>query len=213
MSKSIESIWKEGFVDDNALIAPRINQLYQQKSKNIVDKLIRTIGYNLIGLIIGAMVIFMGLTFVGAPILGVILGIMIFALVVIGKRQVRQLELLDKDDNSYHYLKSFDGWLKGFIATYTAIYRYFYPAVFILCVTRFGFSDIGRSIISGLAKDYPAIPQLFGIPVVFPVGVIIVAFSLAYFAAAIYRLDMNSLYGRQFAKLDELIKDMEAIQE
>ena len=38
MEKSIETIWKEGFMKDDALVAPKLNDLYNQKSANIIDK-------------------------------------------------------------------------------------------------------------------------------------------------------------------------------
>jgi hypothetical protein len=39
MTKSIEVIWKEGFVNEAHLTAPKVNDLYNRKSQNIVDKL------------------------------------------------------------------------------------------------------------------------------------------------------------------------------
>ena len=41
MEKSIEAIWKEGFLEQDALVAPKINELYNQKSSDIVDKMTR----------------------------------------------------------------------------------------------------------------------------------------------------------------------------
>ena len=32
------------------------------------------------------------------------------------------------------------------------------------------------------------------------------------YSAALYRLDLNMIYGRQFKKLEELIKDMRALK-
>ena len=33
MEKTIEAVWKEGFVDDDALVAPKLNDLYNHKVK------------------------------------------------------------------------------------------------------------------------------------------------------------------------------------
>ncbi len=41
MDKSIETIWKEGFLRGDALVAPKVNDLYAQKSRHIVDKIQR----------------------------------------------------------------------------------------------------------------------------------------------------------------------------
>ena len=41
MEKSIETIWKNGFIKDQTLIAPRVIDVYNQKSKNSIDELLR----------------------------------------------------------------------------------------------------------------------------------------------------------------------------
>ena len=38
MEKSIENIWKEGFLKSDALVAPKLNNLYNKKSIHIIDK-------------------------------------------------------------------------------------------------------------------------------------------------------------------------------
>ena len=37
MDNSIETIWKKGFLNSDALIAPKLNNLYNQKSQNISE--------------------------------------------------------------------------------------------------------------------------------------------------------------------------------
>ena len=39
MEKTIETIWKEGFLKSSELLIPQINIMYNQKSKNIIEKL------------------------------------------------------------------------------------------------------------------------------------------------------------------------------
>ena len=38
MEKSIETIWKQGFISPESLIAPELNNLYNKKSIHLVDK-------------------------------------------------------------------------------------------------------------------------------------------------------------------------------
>ena len=52
MEKSIESIWKEGFLEKDAMVAPKINNLYNQKSIHIIDKFKRMFKINLNALVI-----------------------------------------------------------------------------------------------------------------------------------------------------------------
>ena len=51
MEKSIESIWKQGFLDNNAMVAPKLNNLYNQKSIHIIDKFKRMFKINLNALV------------------------------------------------------------------------------------------------------------------------------------------------------------------
>ena len=51
MEKSIENIWKEGFLKSDALVAPKINNLYNQKSIHIIDKFKRMFKINLIAIV------------------------------------------------------------------------------------------------------------------------------------------------------------------
>ena len=57
MEKSIEEIWKNGFLQNEALVAPKVNDLYNQKSKNIVDKLLQMGQMNIYAILIGAFII------------------------------------------------------------------------------------------------------------------------------------------------------------
>ena len=36
MKKSIETMWKQGFISEGELIAPKVNDLYNRKSQNLV---------------------------------------------------------------------------------------------------------------------------------------------------------------------------------
>lgn len=52
MKNSIEENWKEGFLNEKSLVAPRINDLYNQKSKHLVDRMKRIFRVNLIVIVI-----------------------------------------------------------------------------------------------------------------------------------------------------------------
>jgi len=52
MEKSIESIWKEGFLKSDALVAPKVNNLYTQKSIHVIDKFKRMFRINLIAIVV-----------------------------------------------------------------------------------------------------------------------------------------------------------------
>ena len=52
MEKSIESIWKEGFLKSDVLVAPKVNDIYNKKSEHIVDKFTRMFKTNLVVIVL-----------------------------------------------------------------------------------------------------------------------------------------------------------------
>jgi hypothetical protein len=110
MEKSIENIWKEGFLKSDALVAPKINNLYSQKSIHIIDKFKRMFKINLIAIVAFSFVFLMVSFFVGIPITGIIFFVTLSVLVIINKKLLDDLEKLDMSVNSYQYLKAFNQW-------------------------------------------------------------------------------------------------------
>jgi len=86
MKKSIEEIWKEGFLNNNALVAPKINDFYNQKSNHIIDKMIRMFRWNQYYVIL-LMVVHLAIGFVaGVPPVGIFLATLFIPLIVFGKK-------------------------------------------------------------------------------------------------------------------------------
>lgn len=216
MEKSIETIWKEGFISKEALIAPKLNDLYNQKSQHIVDKFKKVGKRNLYGIIIGAFVILIGSFLVDVPLIGGFIFILLMWLVVVGRRQGLDLEKIDHSSSSYHYLKSFDNWLKNSIAEYGRIYRFVYPLLFLAFILGILFSnlyqnDSGESPITVIMND-PDTLIVYGLPVYWTVGILLVLGLVSYFSGLIYKFDLGTVYGRIFKKLEEILMDMEELR-
>jgi hypothetical protein len=212
MEKSIESIWKEGFLKSDALVAPKINDLYNQKSKNIVDKLVRIFKINLWGILALAVVFWLIAYFGGVPIVGTLFFILFLVLIAFGKLEMNKMGELDKNVSSYEYLKSVDNWLKVVMAGYIKIYRFIYPAFFILTIVGVWFSNWGTIISEKLLNKYPDLQLLFGMPVYLLGFIAFMSILLSIFTGPIYRLDMATAYGRVFGKLVEMLADMEELR-
>src|SRR6188768_2051038 len=108
MEKSIEVIWKEGFLNEKSLVAPKINDLYNQKSKDLVDKMKRMYRNNLIALVsmsIGFLILYYFMDFIWQ---GVATSILMLLTVGYSIRQKRSYKTLDHGATSLDYLKSFD---------------------------------------------------------------------------------------------------------
>lgn len=213
MNNSIEKIWKEGFLSNDALIAPKINDLYNQKSKNIVDKFEVVFKWNLIGIIIYAALVLVVLTIMGIPYLGLFISALLMSLVIRGRKEQASLKLLDKNVSSYQYLKSFDHWLKNMMQGYGKLYQFFYPALFLSIVLQFRLTEFGQKVIDGFIYHYPDTIMLLATPLLMIIAVTVITSLLSYFSGALYRLDFNTLYGRMLKKLEELISDMEELRQ
>jgi len=212
MNTSIEQIWKEGFMDSNAMIAPKIIDLYNKKSKNIVDKMETMFKWNLIGIVIMAFIVLIVTSVQGIPFLGMFIFSLLISTVIYGKKELATLALLDKNVSSYQYLKSFDSWLKDLMISYAKLYSFLYPALFLGIMLQLRLSDIGLEAISGFVNAFPKTLMILATPMVILVPVAVIAWLLYYFAAPIYKADMYTLYGRALAKLDEIIADMEELK-
>ena len=116
MEKSIENIWKEGFLKSDALIAPKLNDLYNQKSKHVVDRFKRMFKINLIAIVIFAIAVLVVTTFNGLPIIGISWFLILIGLVVVNKKLSNSLDKIAYEKNSYEYLISFDKWLQEQLA-------------------------------------------------------------------------------------------------
>lgn len=212
MEKSIESIWKEGFLKSDALVAPKLNDLYNQKSKNIVDKLVKIFKINLWGILALAVVFWLFAYFGGVPIVGTLFFILFLVLIAFGKLEMNKMGEIDKSVSSYEYLKSVDNWLKVVMAGYIKIYRFIYPALFILTIVGVWFSNWGIIISEKLLNKYPDLQLLFGMPVYLLGFIAFISILLSVFTGPIYRLDMATAYGRVFGKLAEMLADMEELR-
>jgi hypothetical protein len=93
MEKSIEDIWKEGFLKSDALVAPKINDLYNQKSIHIIDKFKRMFRINLIAIVAFSFIFLIITYFNGMLITGIIFFVVLTVLVIINKRLLNGLEM------------------------------------------------------------------------------------------------------------------------
>jgi hypothetical protein len=212
MEKSIETIWKKGFLDDSALIAPKVNDLYSAKSDHIIEKFKRMFRFNLTAIAIGTFLGTGGLMLVKLPITAIAVFITTAVVFLVNKRELKDLEKVDTTVSSYDYLKSFDDWMNGQLKLNARMAKFYYPFIFLGLAVGLWFSLHGPRIFHGLA----GIPEdgwlINGIPVFMMIPVLVITFLLWLFGDNLYRLELNAFYGRVLAKLDELLADMETLR-
>ena len=217
MEKSIETIWKEGFLKNDALVVPKINNLYDQKSIHIIDKFKRMFKINLIAIVFFAFAMLVVTTFNGLPIIGISWFLILIALVVINKKLTNSLKKMDYHKNSYEYLLSFNKWLQEQLAINRKMARLYYPLFFLSIVVGFWFVDaeginLGERLIGEVLYGFPDIYLVNGVPLIGIALVLIIAGLLVLFGGRIYNLDVKIVYGRIFKKIEELITDLEELR-
>ncbi|WP_296385435.1 hypothetical protein [Winogradskyella sp.] len=217
MEKSIENIWKEGFLKSDALVVPKINNLYNQKSIHIIDKFKRMFKINLIAIVAFSFIFLIASFFVGIPITGVIFFVTLSVLVFINKNLLNGLDKIDKGVSSYQYLKTFNEWINKQIAINKKISRFLYPIIFMSMIIGFWFKDaegmpLGERLVSEILIGFPDIYLINGIPLIGIAIVLLILVLLAFFGGRIYKWDLNLVYGSVFKKLEELMTDIESLR-
>lgn len=217
MEKSIESIWKEGFLKNDALVAPKVNNLYNQKSIHIIDKFKRMFKVNLIAIVAFSVTFLIISYFFGIPIMGAIFFVVLNLLVLINKRLLRDLDKIDKGENSYQYLKAFNSWINMQVKINERISRLLYPIIFLSIILGFWFKDaqgipLGERLVDKVVTSYPNIHLFQGIPTWGIFGVILILIVLTFLGKRIYHWDLNLVYGKIFKKLKNLLNDIEELK-
>ena len=108
MDKSIEQIWKNGFLNEDLLI-PKVKSLYNQKSISMVENIINKFKKQILLLIpLGILVFIFNIILdnENAIFWGSISAIPCFGLFLLGKKQLKELKKIDYKSNSYDYLVS-----------------------------------------------------------------------------------------------------------
>lgn len=217
MEKSIEQIWKEGFLKSDALVAPKINNLYDKKSIHIIDKFKRMFRINLMAIIAFSFIFLIVSYFSGIPLMGIIFFVTLTLLVVINKRLLNGLDKIDKGVSSYQYLKAFNQWIENQVAINRKVSRFLYPIIFMSAIIGFWFKDakgmyLGERLLDKLLLKFPDLYLVYGIPLIGIIALIVIIGLLALGGARIYQWDLNLVYGSVFKKLEELMDDIEELK-
>lgn len=199
MKNSIEVIWKEGFLNEKSLVAPKINDLYNQKSNHLFHRVRRIFIVNYVIILTIAIVLPILYTFIGFFWHGAIASVLLAltaAYYSYYQQQIIGIGSLNQGATTLDYLKSFEGWLTNVLATSKKIARITYP---IYCL-------VALSIIWTVWSKQRENDSLFTIGIV---GVII--FLVFLFSDRIYKWELGFMYGRVLRKLKETIAEMEQL--
>ena len=212
MEKNIESIWKGGFLKDDALVAPKLNNLYNQKSKHIIAKFNRMFKRNLVALVLGSTLFLIYSIFADILVMGIGTFLISNAIVIVNLKLMKTLTHINKNVSSYSYLKAFDKWLKDQLQLNRKMARIYYPLYFITAVVGIWYSGNFQVLLSEILGNPHQIYLVNGFPVLWLIPVILVVSLMAIFGDKIYNFDVSLVYGRIFRKLNDMIADIEELR-
>jgi len=211
MEKSIETIWKKGFLENDALVAPKINNLYGQKSKTVIERLKRMMKINTYAVAVFAVLNAGIYAILGTPYTGVFLFFLFMGVCWVSFRQERTLKTIDFNLSSYEYLKTFSARMKSAISSNAKAMRFLYPLAFLACLMPIVHSlkKVGATreaiLNSGLHLTY-------GIPTVAWAIALLIAIIMYTYGKKIYYWDVNLIYSNIFKKIDTMIAEMEELR-
>ena len=211
MGKSIEAIWKKGFLDGDALVAPKLNDLYNQKSKTIIDKLKRMMKVNTYAIMVFAFLNLGLYTALGTPYTGVFMFFLFMGVCLISIKQARTMKNIDASLSSYDYLKSCNSWLKIAISNNIKVMRFFYPLVFLASLMPIVHA-LKAGEVTNVAILNSGFHLVYGIPTFTWIIALVIAVLIYVFGGEIYKWDVNLVYRRIFRKLENMIAEMEELR-
>jgi hypothetical protein len=213
MKNSIEEIWKEGFLNEKSLVAPKINDLYNQKSKDLVDRMKRIYRINLIAIIGMSIVIPIIYYYLDVIWQGIAASILLLLAAWYSNRQNQSIKTLDHGTNSLDYLKSFDRSLKDALTGGEKILRFTYPLFFLIAMSTIWSSWNKGELTSKMYQKFPDILFIGSVPLFALIIAGVATLLMFYFSGKIYKWDVRLIYGRVFDKLAETIAEMEKLKQ
>lgn len=211
MEKSIESIWKEGFLKNEALIAPQVNNLYTKKSQHLIDRFKRTFDLNIRWILGVSFALLVASYFAGALMAGFLLFLMMSYVAYTAYNELKALDKIDKGENSLSYLQSFKNWIESSIERYGRMYRLVYPGLILIFYFGLWFSDLLASLRLKVAESTDDL--IFGMHLYTTLFILAFALIMSIFSKAIHRQDVQLIYGGIISKLNDALADMKDLSQ
>lgn len=200
MEKSIENIWTKGFLREEKLAAPRINNLYQRKSRLLIEELKRTYRFDNRSIIPLALIFLVGFSIAGHVLLGLYFMILMLTMFFLNKKKLKSLEEVDINTTTYDYLIKYRKMFFRLKKFYTRLLGFGLPIAGI----------IGYYLFFRNSSVLEKILQLK------PLYIVAIVLALSGMLAAIgilsYLLSVRLIYGKFIQRLDDMIADMEELR-
>lgn len=204
MEKSIEKIWNEAFIEEQSLIAPKINNIYNQKSKLIIDKIKRTYEFDNKGLLPIAGIVVIGGILLSETIIGLYGTFLILCLYFFNLSLLSKFSKIDVKSDNLTYLKNYRSVIKS-ITNATKKLLIFAIPLAVLSIFVLAYNVKKTSFLSKFISEDTTFIQLFGIGFV-------IAVVVAIIGKIAFTLSTKLLYGTLVSKLDDIIQELETLK-
>ncbi|KAB1155355.1 hypothetical protein F7018_12845 [Tenacibaculum aiptasiae] len=204
MEKSIEKIWTEAFINEQSLIAPKINNLYNQKSKSIINKIKRTYEIDNKGLIPMAIIVVIGMTLLSEVIIGLYAAFLILCLYFFNSNQLKKFKDIDVKSDNLSYLKQYRYIINIIMKSTKKLFVFAIP-VAVLSIFILAYNLKEKSFLSKFISSDTSLLKMISVGFLIAVCVSVIGF-------VVYNISTKILYATQISKLDDLIKEMDQLK-
>ncbi|WP_420551417.1 hypothetical protein [Tenacibaculum aiptasiae] len=204
MEKSIEKIWTEAFINEQSLIAPKINNLYNQKSKSIINKIKRTYEIDNKGLIPMAIIIVIGMTLLSEVIIGLYAAFLILCLYFFNSNLLKKFKDIDVKSDNLSYLKQYRYIISIIMKSTKKLFVFAIPAA-VLSIFILAYNLKEKSFLSKFISSDTSLLKMISVGFLIAVCVSVIGF-------VVYNISTKILYATQISKLDDLIKEMDQLK-
>jgi hypothetical protein len=211
MEDSIESIWTKGFLHENSLVAPKINDLYNQKSKHVVDRVKRMFRINQRMIVAMSIILPVIHYFVDALWQGLAASVLLLLTGWYNHRVLIGIKTLDTGATSLDYLKSFDRWLTDVLLKTKRIVRFSYPLYVLISISTIWSAWSKQGVTLKIHQKFPDLLPPEHLPIIALVLAGGLALLMFCFSTKIYQWEMRLTYGRVFDKVKDTIAEMETL--
>ncbi|NVK09383.1 MAG: hypothetical protein HWD89_10035 [Tenacibaculum sp.] len=204
MEKSIEKRWNEAFVNEQSLIAPKINDIYNQKSKSVINKIRRTYEFDNKGLLPMAVIVVIGGILLSETIIAAYGAFLILSLYFFNTRLLKRFKTIDVKSDNLTYLKNYRRVINSVSKATKKLFIFAIPlAIVSIFALAYGVKE--QSFLSNYISSETSF-----------IGILSVGFMVAIATAMIgyfvYTISTKVLYHSLISKLDDIIKELEELK-
>lgn len=212
MNQTIEQVWQQAYQQKGALVVPSVENLYERKSANLVDKIEMSFHQNRRALYGGAVAIFVVFNIIGWHFLAFTLPACVGFLIWRSTIDIAEYSTLDKTSPSYDYIIEFHQILHKQLIQYGNLYRWMYPLMLSLFLMQVASIDsVQRVFAEWLFTDFD-LTLVLGIPLFMWAIIALLCGIVSVAAKRLYAWDVSLYYGPQFEKLEEIVSELRELK-